>query len=602
MAHFDQVVVCDFEYEIQPGGLPNVLCMVAYVLNAHLQHVRTIRLWRGEFGKFSPFDLSPKTLFVAYSAWADLTCFMMLGWRFPAHVFDLHTAYLSVSNILFPFEPELKRVKPRKGLADACHAYDIQGWQFLEKKTMAQDIGEGRWRKYGKPAVLAYCEEDVKKSAELLRAMLRPGRTTLRVDVQRVMFWSEYSAKAIARVQAQGMPIDLEVWNLIQENKAAIIHALRLKFDPSFGSDDPIYNEEGEWSYERFERWLIREGIHEWPRLASGRLDIDGDAFRMMYLYHPKIVGLHALRDFIGVVVRAKLPIGPDGRNRPSIFPFGTSTGRNAHAKSLYNFHAAMRSLMKFPPHKIGVYLDWRTQEIGVAAAKSGDSAYMAAYAGGDVYHSLARISNKTHDPDPMHWKANNKEMRQEMKSLQLGINYGMTVKSLAKGLKVHPLVASAIVQQHKQVYSRYWQWREEEMQQAMQDRRIEFVSGWPLHLSHAPNKRTLYNFPMQSGGAEMLRLATVRLCEADLVPLMLVHDAVLLELDNQEQIEHAKEIMRAASREVCDGFTVDVEEDIKIVGGGHYRDKRETAQKMWQTIMDVLETIGALPKQALLK
>ena len=86
-----------------------------------------------------------------------------------------------------------------------------------------------------------YCEEDVKKSAELLRAMLRPGRNTLQVDVQRVMFWSEYSAKAIARVQAQGMPIDMEVWNLIQENKAAIIHALLLKYDPSFGSDDPIY-------------------------------------------------------------------------------------------------------------------------------------------------------------------------------------------------------------------------------------------------------------------------------------------------------------------------------------------------------------------------
>ena len=130
MSHFSQVVVCDFEYEIQPGGLPNVLCMVAYVLDENLQHVRTIRLWRGEFGKFPPFDIGPDTLFVAYSAWAELTCFMMLGWKFPAHVFDLHTAYLSVSNILLPYEPELKRIKPRKGLSDACRAYGIEGWQF----------------------------------------------------------------------------------------------------------------------------------------------------------------------------------------------------------------------------------------------------------------------------------------------------------------------------------------------------------------------------------------------------------------------------------------------------------------------------------------
>ena len=73
------------------------------------------------------------------------------------------------------------------------------------------------------------------------------------------------------------------------------------------------------------------------------------------------------------MIVRAKLPIGRDGRNRPSLFPFCTATGRNAHAKSLYNAHAAMRSFMVFPPDTIGVYLDWRSQEVGIAAALSGD-------------------------------------------------------------------------------------------------------------------------------------------------------------------------------------------------------------------------------------
>jgi hypothetical protein len=42
-------------------------------------------------------------------------------------------------------------------------------------------------------------------------------------------------------------------------------------------------------------------------------------------------------------------------------------------------------------------------------------------------------------------------------------------------------------------------------------DRRMESVFGCPLHITHSPNQRTLYNFPMQSGGAEMLRLATER-------------------------------------------------------------------------------------------
>ena len=80
--------------------------MVAYVLDDNLQHVRTIRLWRGEFGPTPPFDIGPNTLFVAYSAWAEMTCFMALEWKFPIHIFDLHTAYLATSNVLLPYDPD----------------------------------------------------------------------------------------------------------------------------------------------------------------------------------------------------------------------------------------------------------------------------------------------------------------------------------------------------------------------------------------------------------------------------------------------------------------------------------------------------------------
>ena len=91
--NFSSVVVADFEYEVTAGDLPIPLCMVAYVLDGNLQHVRTIRMWRGDFGKTPPFDIGADALFVAYSAWAEMTCFKQLGWQFPVHVFDQHTAY-----------------------------------------------------------------------------------------------------------------------------------------------------------------------------------------------------------------------------------------------------------------------------------------------------------------------------------------------------------------------------------------------------------------------------------------------------------------------------------------------------------------------------
>ena len=393
------------------------------------------------------------------------------------------------------------------------------------------------------------------------------------------------------------MPIDVPLWNLVQENKGAVIKALLRQLDPSHGDADPIYTPEGNWNYERFERWLVRSGVPAWPRLQSGQLDTDGDAFRSMY-HLPGVEDLHALRDSLGVVVRARLPIGRDGRNRPSLFPFGTATGRNAHSKSLYNAHAGMRSFMVFPRDTIGAYLDWRTQEVGVAAVQSGDAALLEAYRSGDVYHDLARICGLTTEPNPRSWKKNEPAMRQRMKTLQLAINYGMSVPSLARGLARHPLVASEIVELHRRAYPRFWQWRADMVQTAMIERRIESGFGWPLYLSSSPNRRTLYNFPMQSNGAEMLRLATTRLCDAGIVPITLVHDAVLFETTSRADVEHAAEIMRTAGRDVCDGLEIGVDADQMLENGARYADKRPVAKKMWATVMDTLREVGALPAE----
>jgi DNA polymerase-1 len=596
---FRNTVVLDFEYEIEGGDLPRVLCMVAYVLNENLQHVRTIRLWRGDFGAVPPFDIGPDTLVVGYSLWAEMTCFLQLGWTFPVHLFDQHTAYLATSNILLPYEPDETRKKPRKRLSDACRAYGIPGWEDIDKETIAKDIGEGRWRQYGREVVLAYCEEDVRVSALLLRRQLTGYHHREPVDVSRVLHWSNYSAKTVSRIQARGMPIDMPLWNAVQENQPAIIGALLRRFDPSYGDEEPIYTSDGAWSDSRFERWLAKVGIPEWPVLASGKIQIDGDAFKLMYPVHPAIEGLHALRDSLGVIVRAKLPIGRDGRNRPSLFPFGTATGRNAQAKSLFNAHASMRSFMLFPEDATTVYLDWRTQEVGVAAARSGDDAMMEAYRSGDIYHQLAIMCGLTHDADRGRWKKENSGQRQQMKSLQLGVSYGMGVRSLAKGLQRHRLIASEVILRHKRKYPRFWEWRQDMVQSAMLTRRIESeLDGWPLHISTSPNKRTLFNFPMQSGGAEMLRLAANRLCDAGLIPSMLVHDGILLELRGSEQVEQATEIMRVAGTEACGGLEIGADIDFdQRTSGRRFRDKRDVAKAMWTTVMGVLQDLGAVAK-----
>jgi hypothetical protein len=76
----------------------------------------------------------------------------------------------------------------------------------------------------------------------------------------------------------------------------------------------------------------------------------------------------------------------------------------------------------------------------------------------------------------------------------------------------------------------------------------------------------------------------------------MLIHDGILLETPDQEKIGQAMDIMRAAGRDVCRGFEIGVDVDQELKGGARYRDKRPVARKMWATMMETLQEVGALP------
>ena len=287
----------------------------------------------------------------AIQLWAEMTCFLQLGWRFPGA--RLRSAHRLSGDQQHPaaVRPGRDPQEAAQALADACRAYGIEGWENIDKPEMAKAIGEGRWREYGREACCNYCEEDVRNSAELLRRQLtglpqlcaRRSRSASCTGATTAPRPSPGFRRAACRSTCR-----CGIW--CRRTRRAVIGALIARFDPSQGSEYPIYSPDGEWSSWRFAHWLV-----ERPASPNGRgwiparSQLDGDAFRMMYGAHPAIEGLHALRDGLGVIVRARIPIGRDGRNRPSLFPFGTATGRNAQAKSLFNAHASMRSFMKFP-------------------------------------------------------------------------------------------------------------------------------------------------------------------------------------------------------------------------------------------------------------
>ena len=65
-----------------------------------------------------------------------------------------------------------------------------------------------------------------------------------------------------------------------------------------------------------------------------------------------------------------------DGRNRVILSAFKAKTGRNQPSSSKFIFGPATwaRFLIKPQPGQALAYIDWRAQEIGIAAALSGDA------------------------------------------------------------------------------------------------------------------------------------------------------------------------------------------------------------------------------------
>jgi DNA polymerase I len=91
----------------------------------------------------------------------------------------------------------------------------------------------------------------------------------------------------------------------------------------------------------------------------------------------------------------------------------------------------------------------------------------------------------------------------------------------------------------------------------------LSTVFGWRLQANAGVNPRSLRNFPMQSGGAEMMRLACCLTTEQGISVCGVVHDALLVEAndtDINQVVVRTQEAMRHASELVLPDFPLRTE------------------------------------------
>jgi DNA polymerase I-like protein with 3'-5' exonuclease and polymerase domains len=497
------------------------------------------------------------------------------------HVIDTFTEFRHETNGKF----EDRKRSAKAGQLDMARYYRVPAMSRTTKEAGRQHAKERPVTAEDWQLLLAYNAGDVRDLMNLFQGMWRQQA----IHPVRALLAGRY-LKAVACIERVGVPIDVPTYDQIIAHHQQIMRRIIREIDEDYG----VYVDET-FKLDLFGSYLARVGI-EWPRTPTGRLNTSADVFEdQAKLYPAELRPLAELRQTVAQLRKNKLrtAIGRDNRNRASLWPFDSITGRNQPygGQSIFLQSHWFRFLIQAPPDMALAYLDWGAQEIGIAASLSGDPELLCVYSSTDPYIAFGQLAGKIPEGAT---KQTHPELRSRFKALMLGVNYGMSEFGLARRLGIDVHEAQALLWAHRQMFPRFWRWLGWESTQARLQGKIITRYGWTYHLQPFEKETLLQNWPMQSHGSEVMRFAACFATERGVQVCGIVHDAFLIQAPANE-ITHAiaamREAMDAASRVVLNGFILKT--DVQIIHPGErYQD--DDGKRLWELVQNTLHDIVA--------
>jgi DNA polymerase I-like protein with 3'-5' exonuclease and polymerase domains len=271
---------------------------------------------------------------------------------------------------------------------------------------------------------------------------------------------------------------------------------------------------------------------------------------------------------------------------------YGTVTSRNTPSTAKFIFGSARwaRSFIK-PDHGMAVaYLDWSAQEYRVAASLSGDLEMLDDCQGDPYIRGAIRMSLAPKGAT----KSSHSALRGQFKVVALAALYGMGAATLAGRLGVHIRRANELLELHRLIYRRYWEWSGNVTSRAWGSGLLTSRYGWKFGLTDETKPTTVMNWHIQTAGAEMLRHALI-LAEANGVRVIaLVHDALMIEAPVDQihtEVARMRECMEVASTKLLENTRVPTSCEI-IAHPDRYRDEKDREAEMWPRMNRLLEQV----------
>ena len=555
---FDEIYILDTEYQQdidEKGERPKVICIVYKGVKSQ----KVFKHFGAELNKLPP-GTTKKTLFVAYNAVAEAQCFKALNIKLPKHWWDVFVENKKL------YQGRIAAGKGAFGLIRTAKRYGIE---CMSEDLKAYNID----RILNDPThpiddIVDYCLDDVLTTEKVFYEQLKDLEKTFKnKGPTEIISQALFHGKAMAytaEVEYNGIHIDEVLYREISDNFPAardkIIAAINSKLD--------IYID-GVFSNKKFKLLVTREGLlNRWPKTTSGQLSTTAKHIKKFSKENEAIGEFYFCKEFVDSQKLKGFIVGPDGRARCRLNMFGVLTGRTNQSTSRYPFNTPkpMRNIVKPMDGWVYLYSDYVSQEIAVAAYLSKDPVLISAYESGDVYIYTARLANRvpvgaTQDTHPVE--------RDLFKVVLIATFYGQGAKSLCTVLNCTLDEAVGLIVQIKKNFSHYFDWIQQVVNRAMVRGYIQTKFGWKYWLSPIEKKlkpNTLFNFPIQAHGSEMLRHALIGLVEKGIEVNALIHDGLMVHcpLKDLFKVElQVKKIMEDASRIVLDGQVCPVKIDI---------------------------------------
>jgi hypothetical protein len=411
-------------------------------------------------------------------------------------------------------------------------------------------------------------------------------------------------------VEARGLPVDLHCAYELGDYWQSI-RRFYIQRDDAFH----LYDSELSFSRGRLEDLVAAKGW-DWPRKASGVLDIRAITLREQARRYPELRSFQRLQSQVAELKLSKLlnTLGEDGFSRCSLKPFWTLTSRNlpqgerdegvgtAETVFLLSLPAWLRGVIRPREGWVVVVLDFVAQEVLIAAGLSGDPTLIEDAQHDPYLRFAARAGLVPWDADP-----NDPAViraRIICKVCLLASLYGQTPFGLALQLGCSVTYATDLQRMLAQIYPVFWKWSLDVVAQAQFDLQIVSPFGWPLHVTSNTKRTTLKNYKMQAGGADALRLSVIAAYEAGIKLCAPLHDSLWAMFpvnEYQDQLATLQRIMSRAMQSAC-GIPCRTKVETVVTWPNCLGDVRKPTDKgmlLWTEIMGLIRGGELLPAQA---